>query len=101
MKTYKILQKTVSRSEFNKLYKRNLEQSGKIHCSRCKYNRGENDTRKYYGTTIWYINTNGDKRIRYPNWKLVSKNRKQWMNKNLKINIKTDINFNDYVNMKW
>ena len=52
MKTYKILQKTVSRSEFNKLYKRNLEQSGKIHCSRCKYNRGENDTRKYYGTTI-------------------------------------------------
>lgn len=77
MKTKKIVDNTTNRGEFNRVYKDYLEhKKNGIHCSYCKYHRGENRTNKYYG---------GINEIRYPNWKLVSKNRKQWMRKQLKI----------------
>jgi len=73
-----IVQSTTNRGEFNRAYKEHLERVGKIHCSRCPYNRNENDKRKWYGGF-------GEKRVKQPNWKLVSKNPKQWMGKPVKI----------------
>jgi hypothetical protein len=79
MGSFKTLtQTTVNRFEFNRAYKRYLEHNGEIHCSRCGYHRGENDERKWYGESY-------RDRLRFPNWKLVSKNRKQWMIKPMKI----------------
>jgi len=77
MKTKKIIGETTNRGEFNCAYKRYLEHKGKIHCSYCKYHKGENKTTKWYGGF--------DEDITYPNWKLVSKNKKQWMKKPTKI----------------
>ena len=75
MKTKNELQTTINSSLFNKLYKEDLEANGKIRCARCKYNRGENENGKFYGKYQ-------DRRPgRYPNWKLYSKNKKQWMEK--------------------
>ena len=82
-KAKKISKETTSRSEFNGAYKAYLEHTGKIHCGRCPYNRGENDTRKFYSIDT---RTNGHIMGRHPNWKLVSKNRKQWMQKPTKKN---------------
>jgi len=84
-----LLKSTTSRKLFNRAYKLHLEQRGKIHCSLCGYNRGENDERKWYGYYD-YDDMNicrGKKgtHTRYPNWKLVSKNRKQWMKKPIRI----------------
>ena len=77
MKVKKIVENTTNSSEFNRAYKRYLEhRPNGIHCSYCKYHRNENRTTKYYG---------GINEIRYPNWKLVSKNRKQWMKKPVKV----------------
>ena len=71
--------KTTNRNVFNRLHKRMLEHDGKIHCDRCKYHKIENDTNKYYGEVRgWYKDE--EKKYRYPNWKLVSKKKKQWMN---------------------
>jgi hypothetical protein len=65
---------TNNRAYFNKLHKLALEQRGEIRCSYCGYHGGENST------TDWYvIHPNGSGR--HPSWKLVSKNRKQWMKK--------------------
>ena len=80
MKNVNIVNFTTNRSEFNRAYKRNLEHIGKIRCSYCSYHKNENKTSKWYGG-IGYDETN----IRFPNWKLVSKNRKQWMKKPIKI----------------
>lgn len=77
MSTFKKLVKTTaSRSEFNRAYKRNLEHEGKIRCDRCPYHRKENQDGKSYG------GFEGEN-ITYPNWKLATKNGKQWMKKNL------------------
>ena len=65
---------TINRPYYNKLRKRQLEHVGDIGCSFCGYNRGENSKIKRYG-----INVDGDNR--YPSWKLVTNNRKQWMEK--------------------
>ena len=79
MSTFKKLVKTTtSRYEFNRVYKRHLEHKGKIRCDRCPYHRKENQDGKSYG------GFEGE-RISVPNWKLVSKNEKQWMKKQLKI----------------
>ena len=85
-KVKKVVDTTSNRGEFNRAYKRYLESTGKIHCSYCSYHRGENNTSKWYGGIA-----NDDMEIcrgkrkgtntRFPNWKLVSKNRKQWMKK--------------------
>lgn len=77
MKVKKIVDNTTNRGDFNRAYKRYLEhKKNGIHCSYCRYHRGENRTTKYYG---------GFGEIRQPNWKLVSKNRKQWMKKPIKV----------------
>ncbi len=78
MKIKKVVDSTTNRGEFNHAYKEYLERKGEIHCSRCGYHRGENDERKYYSIDT---RRNGHIEARYPNWKLVSKNRKQWMKK--------------------
>jgi len=80
MKSKKIKDTTTNRGEFNRAYKHYLEKKGKIHCSWCPYHRHENigAGRKYYGG---YTRTNGHLSVTYPNWKLVSKNPKQWMEK--------------------
>ena len=76
-------QTTVNRTVYNRLRKDILERDAKIHCSFCGYHKNENETNKWYGCFAFsekYANS----MIHYPNWKLVSKNRKQWMKKKLK-----------------
>ncbi len=82
MRTKDVVQSTTHKGEFNRAYKIYLEQKAKIHCSYCKYHRGENRDKKYYGG---YRRMNGHWSVTIPNWKLVSKNRKQWMEKPMKI----------------
>lgn len=65
---------TNNRTYYNKLRKFYLEVDGEIRCSFCKYNGGENSTKNWYGGFK-------EDAIKYPNWKLVSKNKKQWMKK--------------------
>lgn len=77
MKVNKIVNQTTNRGNFNRAYKQYLESKGKIRCCYCGYHHGENSTVKWYGG----FKENGEIDIRYPNWKLVSKNRKQWMKK--------------------
>lgn len=49
----------------------------------------------------YYILTTEDKEHRkFPSWKLVSKNRKQWMKKPLKYS-KNKYNWRSYVNISW
>lgn len=72
---------TVNNSVYNKTRKVYLETSkGEIHCSWCGYHKHENGG-KYYGGSIpcGFVN---DWPVVYPSWKLVSKNKKQWMPKN-------------------
>lgn len=83
MKTEKMLKTTSSRSDFNRAYKVHLEKKGRIRCALCRYNKGENSTSVFYRINSNYF---GDK---YPNWKLLSRNRKQWMYKKVRIEEKT------------
>ncbi len=95
MKAKKIVDNSTNRTEFNRAYKFYLEyKTGGINCSRCCYHRGENRT-KYYGGFV-------HKYVTYPSWKLVSKNRKQWMDKPLRIEIEiTRWQQLEYVTFKW
>jgi hypothetical protein len=68
---------------YNKLYRHFLEQDGKIRCSWCKPHRGENATHGWYGVVYGIYNKKKWEKPKFPNWKLVSKNRKQWMKKPL------------------
>lgn len=85
-----LTQTTTNRGEFNRAYKAHLEHTGRIRCSYCGYHKNENNYDKWYGGIIYDdMETCSDKRrgtnTRYPNWKLVSKNNKQWMKKPIKI----------------
>jgi hypothetical protein len=88
MRNKKLVKTTTHRGEFNRAYKVYLEQKGLIHCSYCSYHRGENDEGRK-----WYGKANHD-RLRFPNWKLVSKNRKQWIGKPMRIVTEFRINHN-------
>ena len=107
MNVKKIIDNTINRGEFNRAYKRYLESTAKIHCSYCGYHRGENDERKWYGGWEYDdMETCCGKRkgrnTRYPNWKLVSKNRKQWMKKPVKYEVKTTrISNRIYIDITW
>ena len=79
MRVKNITKTTTNRGEFNRTYKEYLERKGRIHCSRCPYHRNENVTHNWYGGH--YEESLGKYKIRYPNWKLVSKHPKQWMKK--------------------
>ncbi|MDA3780690.1 MAG: hypothetical protein PF487_10795 [Bacteroidales bacterium] len=100
MKAKKIVESTTNRREFNRAYKNYLaHKKNGIHCSYCKYHRGENKTTKWYGGF-----TDDDKeKISYPNWKLVSKNRKQWMKKEIKLSEEklTRISNKKYIDITW
>ena len=96
MKAKKILDETTNRKVYNRTLKMYREQKGIIHCSFCQYHCGENRTTKWYGSSL------NDDKIRYPNWKLVSKNRKQWMKKPLKISISyTNWTNIPYIDIEW
>ena len=64
---------TTNRTVYNRARKEMLERRALIRCSYCQYHDNENCTVKGYGEG------------RFPNWKLVSKSRKQWMKKPIKI----------------
>lgn len=99
MKVKKIVDQTTNRSEFNRAYKQYLESKGKIHCSYCKYHRGENDDKNWYGG----FKDENKIDIRYPNWKLVSKNRKQWMKKPTSVSEEKFTRFGKriYIDITW
>jgi hypothetical protein len=96
MKIRKEYETTNNLGVYNKARKEILEREGKIHCSYCKYHDNENNTNGWYGgyETFGYRKLPSGKKdyserveyidIRYPNWKLISKNKKQWMKNNLK-----------------
>ena len=86
MRDSEILKRTTNNAVYRKLYKKQLEQRGKIRCSICAVHRGENDERKCYGTTrSWHDEKY--QRTRYPSWKLVSKNKNQYTPKPLKFRL--------------
>lgn len=64
----KIMDETTNRYEYNRVRK---ECSG--NCTWCRYHLGDNLDHKLYGE---YASRG---KMRFPNWKLVSKNKKQWM----------------------
>lgn len=68
---------TTNRYLYNRVRKFMLNQKGLIRCSYCGYHLGENCTNEVYGGFE-------SKKLNLPNWKLVSKNPKQWMKKKLK-----------------
>ncbi len=81
VRAYDEYKETTNRYVYNQLRKWKLEQKGEIYCSHCPCNRGENDERKFYGKIGYakFINQGKKPRFRFPNWKLVSKKEKQWM----------------------
>jgi hypothetical protein len=94
MRVKNIMDDTTNRGEFNRAYKQYLERKSKIHCSHCKYHKNENQTTKWYGG----FNNN---ELRYPNWKLVSKNQKQWMYKPTKITVRNIRRNNEIFDIIW
>lgn len=81
MKAKNIVKSVVNRTVFNRAYKEYLVRKSRIRCAWCKYHDNENYEGNYYG---------GFSFIKYPNWKLISKNRKQWMAKKIKFVDKYD-----------
>lgn len=79
MKAKKIMDETTNRYVYNRVRK---ECSG--NCTWCRYHHGDNLDHKLYGD--YGSRRNGS--LRRPNWKLVSKNKKQWMDKKLVYKIK-------------
>lgn len=73
---------TTNRSNYNKAHK---ELSTK--CSFCKWNRGCNKHKRYYGKFILdeFNNNTTIKLLTNPSWKLTSKNEKQWTSKELNL----------------
>ncbi len=89
-KSKKIVETTTNRNAFNKAYKGYIS-SKKGYCPRCRFHKGENYEGKSYGGYSDY------ERITYPSWKLVSKNRKQWMKKPMNI----EVDYNNYRNEEY
>lgn len=107
-----IMDTTVNRSVYNKSRKIYLDNIGEIKCAICPYHKKENGDSKFYGIkSSWdlkYLSSNirfipnikDESRIigvRFPNWKLVSKNRKQWMKKPMKTRTIYYKYFNNYI----
>lgn len=86
MKEFIEYQITTNRYVYNRLRKNRLEKTGKIRCSWCSYNSGENSTKKWYGSKFNCQNLEAEmdellEDVRHPSWKLTSKNSKQWQRK--------------------
>ena len=60
-------------SYFRKKYKSQLERKGKISCSHCRYNRGENQKFKTYWGHSEISDDDALENLKMPSWKLVSK----------------------------
>lgn len=108
MRVKNITKTTTNRGEFNRAYKEYLERKGKIHCSYCGYHHNENaDGKKWYGGYVYDdMEVCRGKRkgtnTRFPNWKLVSRNRKQWMKKPIKISTRYYGGYqHTYIDIKW
>ena len=106
MKVKKISKSTTNRGEFNRAYKQYLERKGRIHCAYCRYHRGENNYKSYGGHVYDDMETCSGKikgtNTRYPNWKLVSKNRKQWMPKPTKFKLRYYGGYTrKFIDIKW
>ena len=106
MKVKKIVKSTTNRGEFNRAYKQYLERKGRIHCAYCGHHRGENANKWYGGYVYDDMETCSGKRkgtnTKYPNWKLVSKQPKQWMPKPIKIKLKYYNGYTGkYIDIKW
>jgi hypothetical protein len=91
---------TTNLSVFNKLHKHILEKDGKIKCSHCPYHKSENKTNNFYGAHVGLYNKKKWAKTKYPNWKLVSKSPKQWMNKPTKV-ITTVTRWGNIYKIKW
>jgi hypothetical protein len=90
MKNFEEYRITNNRYVYNRIRKQQLEKTGKIRCAWCSYNGGENSTKKWYGSKFNIDKFNAGfeeliEDVRWPSWKLVSKNKKQWMNKGINI----------------
>jgi hypothetical protein len=96
MKAKKIMDETTNRYEYNRVRKRYLDQTGEISCSWCRYHLGDNLDHKLYGD---YGGRRNDS-LRNPNWKLVSKNKKQWMDKPIRHIIKKNWSW-EFVKIVW
>lgn len=95
MKKFKELHYTTNSKVYNILYKQHLANKGKIKCTFCKFHKSENNTENLYGG--WLNN-----KLKFPSWKLVSKNKKQYEFKKLKYNITTNKHIKKrYVKIKW
>jgi hypothetical protein len=100
MKNKEILESTSNRKVFNNTHKIHLQRTGKIRCQYCHYHKGDNDTQNWYGG-YWDDKTNGHI-IKHPSWKLVSKNRKQWMKKPINFkHKKSQYNNRHYIEINW
>lgn len=100
MKKAKIISETTTnRRVYNVSYKHYLEGNRLIHCSRCPYHGVENfDGGRYWGRKYYDDEYKAKTHLRYPNWKLVSKNPKQWMDKPMKTKITMNETYNyEYV----
>jgi hypothetical protein len=97
-KARKIMKTTTNRGEYNRARRKYLEDKGELSCGFCRPNSGCNGRhkgKKGYGGR-------SDKRLKYPSWKLATKNRKQWMIKSLKFK-KTQMKWYEfeYVTIEW
>lgn len=100
MKAKKIMDETTNRYEYNRVRKRYLEHR-EISCSWCRYHRGDNQDHKEYDGRVYNdIKYQKLNHTRYPNWKLVSKNNKQWMEKPINI-IKKEKDWGFYIDIVW
>lgn len=76
---------TANRYVYNRVRKLALSKEGKIRCGFCPYHKNENQKAKGYGGHQFkHPRQFHFKGLNYPSWKLVSKNRKQWMPNNVK-----------------
>lgn len=68
---------STNRTVYNRLRKKYLAEQAIIRCSYCGWNSNENSTDRWYG-----FRREWDKEeptyLRFPSWKLATKNRKQW-----------------------
>jgi len=81
------LETTTNNSVYKKLYKEKYAS-----CSYCKWHSQHSENDAWDNYSISKAKNSREKRS-YPNWKLVSKNKKQWMKKPLK--------FKKYISNYW
>jgi hypothetical protein len=88
---------TTNSSVFRKLHKEIY-----AHCSYCKWHgpATENGAWDCYSIKVF---KDGKEKIKFPSWKLVSKNKKQWMKKNLKFrkSKRWSCFFDEYIFIEW